>query len=316
MIRKSLLLASLVTVTVTAPAANAGAVTLEDVARPTPVAAYGGVVAWNAFDGSYRIRFSVNGGAPQDARVPRSPAPIQLDLGRGPGGRPRLVYSHGGDVYRLDDLAAGTPRRVAGAARSGVDEEWPTVEGDRVAFVRGDRHVFVTGRGAPREVAALNGGEARELELDRDRLALIHVRHEGDRRETQVLWLPRNGRRWLQVARAASGALSLAEFRSPSFAPRNRLLFAHERSAGGPAPQIASVLLSGPPRLRELPVTGAPVALDTDGSDVALVTAPARNFDPGLCGGQDVPGTCTVARLDAPAFRPAQPRGYSLARSR
>ena len=261
--------------TVTAPPPPAGAVTLEEVSRPTPVAAYAGVVAWSAFDAPtqlYRLRYSVAGTAPQDASVAPAPAPFEVDLGRGPGGRPRAVFSRCDtsdcDVWSLDDLAGGRPRRVRGAASAALSERAPSVDGDLVAFVAtepGARFPTVrvtnarTGKSTaaaalprrfcrPSGCARRGSATATALELDRGRLALVYETPEGEGRSTEVLHLPREGREWATVAYTTSGALSKGEFTRPpspratgSCSPASRRPVrrprdaGRERSAEGPA---------------------------------------------------------------------------------
>jgi hypothetical protein len=76
---------------VPAPADSVVAMT----ARPTPLAAWGGVLVWSAWDstaGGYRLMARTAAGVAALPVAPR-PVPFDADVGPGPDGGPVIVYS-------------------------------------------------------------------------------------------------------------------------------------------------------------------------------------------------------------------------------
>ena len=130
-----------------APAAAQDTV-LARVDRPTPIAAYGGRVAWSVRDPA-TDRFAL---VTQDGPVPVPTRGVafDVDLGPGPDGGVTAVYSRcrteppnfvqlvrgrGCDIYTFD-FAAGTERRVAAVSSPSASEAWPTIHKGRIAFAR------------------------------------------------------------------------------------------------------------------------------------------------------------------------------------
>lgn len=123
-------------------------------ARDTPISAYGGFVAWSDHDAvADRYRLMLRRG---DSTTPAAitPARQPFDVSLGPDARGRVVAlytrcrttTRGCDVYRYD-VAARRERRVAAASSPRHDEAWPVQWRDRLAFVRRAR---VYGIQAPR----------------------------------------------------------------------------------------------------------------------------------------------------------------------
>ena len=125
------------------PAAAQDDDVLARVDRPTPVAAYGGRVAWSVRDPAtdrFTLVSQTSGGTPAPLPVAPRGVPFDVDLGPGPDGGVTAVYSRcrteppnfvqmvrgrGCDVYAFD-FAAGTERRVAAVSSPSASEAWPT----------------------------------------------------------------------------------------------------------------------------------------------------------------------------------------------
>ena len=135
------------------PAAAQDADVLARVDRPTPVAAYGGRVAWSVRDPAtdrFALVSQTAGGVPAPLPVAPRGVPFDVDLGPGPDGgvtactsrcRDRAAelradgQGRGCDVYAFD-FAAGTERRVAAVSSPSASEAWPTIHRERIAFAR------------------------------------------------------------------------------------------------------------------------------------------------------------------------------------
>lgn len=113
----------------------------------TSISAYGDAAIWSSSKGGeYRLRIYA-GGATKTMHVASRTIPFDADLGRDAGGRIVAVYSRcateqssffsatGCDVYKLD-LATGKERKVRGVSTKSASEYLPTIDGDRIAFVR------------------------------------------------------------------------------------------------------------------------------------------------------------------------------------
>lgn len=135
--------------------ASASTTVVASEARPTPVAAYGGRLAWSSFDpaiGAYRLMTRFDG---QEAIVPVAPREEAFDVDLGPAGAGRIVavYSRcenatpmplsseqrrppeGCDLYRYD-FATGSEQLLGQASTQESSEYLPSISGDRVAFTR------------------------------------------------------------------------------------------------------------------------------------------------------------------------------------
>ena len=132
-----------------APATPAGADDyVASLARDTPIAAYGGALAWSDYDTAtnrYRLVVAARGAAPAAAPIPPARRAFDVSLGPDPANRPVALYTRctraagtrGCDVYRYD-VAMRRERRL-GFSSPREDEAWPAQWGIRVAFVRRHR---------------------------------------------------------------------------------------------------------------------------------------------------------------------------------
>jgi hypothetical protein len=125
------------------PAAASADAVVTELTRDTPIAAYGGVVAWSGYDAATgRYRLVIRRG---DQAAPATIADSRraFDVSLGPDARDRVVAlytrcltpNHGCDVYRYD-VGARSERKVAAVSSTTRDEAWPVQWGDRLAFVR------------------------------------------------------------------------------------------------------------------------------------------------------------------------------------
>lgn len=133
----------------TATPARAADTVVATVAKTTTIDAFRGRAIWSTWDataGAYRLTVD-NGGHVRTLPVAPSPSPFQADLGPGPNGGTVAIYSRcrkpvtftnagkrGCDLYRYR-FATGHETKLR-ALDSTFDEEWPTVWGHRIAFVR------------------------------------------------------------------------------------------------------------------------------------------------------------------------------------
>lgn len=234
-----LLLAGITALTAAAPAQADDLVA--ELPRDTPVGAYGGAVAWSAYDaGSARFRLMVipaRGEAP--AAAPVAPAQRAFDVGVGPDARNRPVAlytrctrsggTRGCDVYRYD-FALRRERRL-GLSSPREDEAWPVQWGARVAFVRRHRMggrgevddcdvPFVTVVSSTRPARRLDRGSCGTttgMSIRRDRIVQVTFGTPPDatRFDSQVRRLSARGGRMTLLARQGSGEESNV-FSSPS----------------------------------------------------------------------------------------------------
>lgn len=212
-----------------------------ELARDTPVGAYGGAVAWSAYDpanGSYRLMvIARRGAAPAAAPVPPQSRPFDISVGPDPRKRPVALYTRctksdgtrGCDVYRYD-VGRRRERRL-GLSSPREDEAWPAQWGARVAFVRRHR---TGGRGEVRDCdvpyVALVSAARPARRLDRGSCGLttgMSIRGEriiqvtfgtpadATRFDSQVRRLSARGGRARLLARQGSGEESNV-FASPS----------------------------------------------------------------------------------------------------
>jgi hypothetical protein len=135
-----------------APAAASADAVVAELTRVTPIAAYGGVVAWSGYDaasGRYRL---VVGRGDQAAPAPIAGSRRAFDVSLGPDARGRVVAlytrcrtaNHGCDVYRYD-VQARRERKVLGVSSPTKDEAWPVQWRGRLAFVRRARAYVLDG---------------------------------------------------------------------------------------------------------------------------------------------------------------------------
>lgn len=143
------LLLSLLALTLVAPA---GAAPLSGVlatdAADGPIAAYSNTAAWSRWDdaaAAYRIVVD-RGGTIRTLNVPPSQFPFDLAAGRGPDGATWLLWSRctgtpesGPTDCDIEgyDLGTRSPKAFPFAARPGVIERAPAIQGDRLVYVTG-----------------------------------------------------------------------------------------------------------------------------------------------------------------------------------
>jgi hypothetical protein len=146
MARRSLVpLCAALAALVAPPAAGADAVVAE-LPRDSPIAAYGGVVAWSDYDaatGRYRLVIR-RGDQAAPATIAGSRRAFDVSLGPDARGRVVALYTrcrtanHGCDVYRYD-VGADSERKVAAVSSPARDEAWPVQWRRRLAFARRER---------------------------------------------------------------------------------------------------------------------------------------------------------------------------------
>jgi hypothetical protein len=120
--------------------------------RDTPIAAYGGVVAWSDYDAATaRYRLVIRRGAlAVHASMASSRRPFDVSLGPDSHGRVVALYTrcrtanHDCDVYRYDVLARRERKDVSVSSPT-MDEAWPVQWRDHLAFVRRARAYVVDG---------------------------------------------------------------------------------------------------------------------------------------------------------------------------
>ena len=127
----------------------AGVDTLAEVLAPSPISAYGGVLAWSTFDPSTQTYTLMvrSGGVTRAAGVPTRTRPFDVDAGPGPGGEPLLAYSRcttednrgrppaaGCSLY-LYDVGNGSERRLSIGRRRGLSQTHPAIWRDQIAWV-------------------------------------------------------------------------------------------------------------------------------------------------------------------------------------
>jgi hypothetical protein len=123
-----------------------------ELTRDTPIAAYGGVVAWSDYDAATaRYRLVIRRGAlAMHASMASSRRPFDVSLGPDSHGRVVALYTrcrtanHGCDVYRYDVLARRERKDVSVSSPT-MDEAWPVQWRDHLAFVRRARAYVVDG---------------------------------------------------------------------------------------------------------------------------------------------------------------------------
>jgi hypothetical protein len=164
-VRSLPIVAVLVLVGLLVAAAPASAdTTIETVARPTPLSAFGGRLVWSQFDpatGAYLLMTRANGVTSPVPVRPRS-VPFDVDLGPSPAGDTLAVYSRCARDPRAPDprisnaiahelpnwrtgrrcdlfkfnFASGTERRIKRISTRGASEFLPSIWQRRIAFSR------------------------------------------------------------------------------------------------------------------------------------------------------------------------------------
>ena len=117
--------------------------------RSSPIAAYGGRLAWSAYNSATK-RYALvtkSGGVVTPVPVATRPVPFDVDLGPGASGSTVAAYTRctvdappaerarGCDVY-IFDFATGRETRVAAVSAPDANESWPSVWRGTIAFAR------------------------------------------------------------------------------------------------------------------------------------------------------------------------------------
>ncbi|WP_026911756.1 hypothetical protein [Patulibacter minatonensis] len=116
-------------------------------ANDTPVDGWNGWLIWSRRqdDGRYALVARTATGTGLSLPIAPQDSPIDASIGPGPGGAPTVVYAscattttavpRGCDVHRLD-LTTGVDAAVPAASDPRIDERFPAIWGDRIAFSR------------------------------------------------------------------------------------------------------------------------------------------------------------------------------------
>jgi len=138
-----LLQASALAAALAAPATAAADDVVADLARDTPIAAHGGVVAWSSFDAASN-RYALvlrQGDVTATARTATARRAFDVSLGPDTRGRVVALYTRcrtatrGCDVYRYD-LSTRREHKLRSVSSPSFDEAWPAQWRDRVTFSR------------------------------------------------------------------------------------------------------------------------------------------------------------------------------------
>jgi hypothetical protein len=117
--------------------------------RSSPIAAYGGRLAWSAYDSATKQYALVTKfqGVVTPVPIATRPVPFDVDLGPSASGSTVAAYSRcrvdappanraqGCDVYTFD-FGTGKETRVVDASAPDANESWPSVWRTRIAFAR------------------------------------------------------------------------------------------------------------------------------------------------------------------------------------
>jgi len=197
--------------------AHAADEVLAHVDRPTPIAAYGGRVAWSARtpDGRAFRLMTWSGGVVSEVPVAPRKVPFDVDLGPAPDGSVVAVYSRcategvaggfesasylagrGCDIYRYD-FAGGHESKIEEVSSPTASEVWPTYWKQRVAFARvydnkrsypyiyenglGDAQGSIRMPGGQRNTCARNGRGGRTVCTDDTRSQPLELELYGRR---------------------------------------------------------------------------------------------------------------------------------------
>lgn len=218
--------------------------------RDTPVSAYGGALAWSAYDapsGRYRLVLRADA-VTAAARVASASRPFDVSLGPDSKGRVVALYSRcrgdkgGCDVYRYD-LRTRTERKLASVSSPSLDEAWPAQWRGRVSFVRRARTHVIDGydhrpdprgrgpvmdcdipyvktlasRAPSRRLDRSQCGETTGMAIRRDAIVLVtDINQGGAGSESQVRLLRAGGGAARILARTTGGEGGYSPFVAPS----------------------------------------------------------------------------------------------------
>lgn len=250
------LLGSLAVVLLLAPAPAHADDAIAELARETPIAAYGGALAWSDYDAAterYRLLIR-QGDATAPARMPTAKRPFDISLGPDSNGRVVALYTRcraaargrsperACDVYRYD-LRARRERKLSSVSSPSLDEAWPAQWHDRIAFARRARtHVIdgfnhrpdprgrgpilecdipyvktLSSRAPSRRLDRSQCGSTAGIAIRRDTIALVtDINQGGAGSESQVRTMRARGGAATILARARGGEDGYSPFTSPS----------------------------------------------------------------------------------------------------
>lgn len=150
--RSSLLACAAILAALLAPASATADDAVAELPTDTPISAYGGALAWSAYDAAAK-RFALvirQGDVTAAARVATARRPFDVSLGPDSSGRVVALYTRcrtatrGCDVYRYD-LRTRHERKLASVSSPSIDEAWPAQWRGRIAFARRARTHVVDG---------------------------------------------------------------------------------------------------------------------------------------------------------------------------
>ncbi len=295
-----------------------------ELSRDTPIAAYGGVLAWSEHDaatGRYRLMIAKGTGSLEPARVRTSAQPFDVSLGPDRRGNVVALYTRCRtratkcDIFRY--ALVGEQERRLGFSSSQADEAWPVQWRDRVAFVR--RHTkggrgeisdcdvpyvkTLTSSAPPRRLDRGSCGLTTGMSMRATRIVQVTFGSPASatRFDSQVRVLSARGGAVRVVARQGSGEES-NEFVSPNQSSHAIWL---TRTGVNPEPTFVTIdLQRRTPRTREVrahtELTGAFARDDRSG---AFFYVEGGGFRGDGCA-QAAPVPCRLVRASVGPFSP------------
>jgi hypothetical protein len=218
--------------------------------RSSPIAAYGGRLAWSAYDAATKQYALVtrSGGVTTPVPVPERGVPFDVDLGPSASGSTVAAYSRchveappaerarGCDVY-VYDFATTTESRIASASAPDANESWPSVWRGTIAFARdydakpGLGYLYTRSLAGSRPSTRMPGGarstcdrcnplpgsKAAQLDLYGKRLGFTWTYlHNGEGLDSEIR-LDTIGGSHQRVAHQAGGGLTQVQLGWPAF---------------------------------------------------------------------------------------------------
>jgi hypothetical protein len=332
MVRR-LLMMTVAACALSAPAAHAA--DLARLERPSPVAAYGGRVAWSTYDAAHKdyVLTTRVGGVTSAVPVPPRSAPFDVDLGPRADGAVAATYSRcrveappaeravGCDVY-LYDFSTGVETRVVDASAPDANESWPTLWRGTLAFARdydakpGLGYVYTRSLSSGRPSTRLAGGprsrcehchptpasHAVQLDLYGPRLGFTWIYLDNAEGLDTEIRLDTLGGGHQRVAHQRGGGLTEVQLGWPAFAA-GRLYWSIScmgDPGGCPGRYGLRRLRYATGEITQAPGPRASLSHERDGGQTYLLTdaQPGSDClgDPAVQG-----GTCTLA-ASTPAF--------------
>jgi hypothetical protein len=316
-----------------APAAQAA--DLARVDRPTPIAAYGGRLAWSTYDAAtkrYSLTTRVGDRTTTVPVAPRS-VPFDVDLGPRSDGAVAATYSRcrveapparrarGCDVY-LYDFSTGAETRVTHASAPDANESWPSLWRGTLAFARdyddkpGLGYVYTrtiaSGRPSTRQPGGArsrcNGcnpppaSRAEQLDLYGKRLGFAWLYLEGGEGLDSEIRIDTVGGGHQRVAHQNGGGLTQVQLGWPAFESGNLYWSVSCIGDPGGCPGRYGLrrLRYATGDLAHAPGPRAPLSHDRDGGRTFLLTDTQPGTD--CLGDPSVPGGTCAVNASEPAF--------------